>query len=631
MSPFLSRLALFALCSLCLCGPASASEQKEPYKIRIVVDVAKHRLLTDVFRQQLQRELKDGLQAALGKLAKVEVSDTHDRLADVRAQGLQKSLDVYREKTGEKVHFVLVDFDGTRYEIQTRQYDGDLLVPSPTVRRDRTRDRAFVSRTAALLLEQDVGLTGTITSEPDGGKRVQVEWRGGGLGVDLSKWIKKGEVLCLANPRSNAPEATLAWTVLQVETAPKDGVSNCLLYSRFKMPKATGLRCMLMGTRSGTLRLRLLQAKKGGGFEELERRVQLEFRRHGFDGEEGTVLSLFGGDNGDVVDTGASKDKDKDKGRFDRLVFVNVKSGDRVRARIPIPLIDDRVVTVPIQAEDETHNEALENYHSLSRNTLSAAQVLADLFAEINALTGKPDKRAEALDRVRQALQRSRDDHTRLTADRAEVAKELEKIPDKDKPSLEVIDTRLKRLAAAEKDLLRQVEVLQKIEKEETDPEKKKWRFKVEEAKGHEKEAEVEQALAIYKEVPEKFRPEGLDKHVEKLEKQWKPVDQDHEGARRFVYKVYPKLSTAEMEEKWEKEIEAHVKKLKAVKDRWGLLKFLFVSGRHRVRATAEADALKPHLRVDDEKPAKIIASLLPKLDNLIRDVSALVDDLKAE
>src|SRR5206468_10402493 len=118
------RLTLLVACSVCLCGGASANDAKEPYKIRLVVDVAKHRLLTDVFKQQLQRELKDGLQAALGKLAKVEVSDKHERLDDVRARGLQRSLDAYRKDTAEKVHFVLVDFDGTRYEIQTRQYDG---------------------------------------------------------------------------------------------------------------------------------------------------------------------------------------------------------------------------------------------------------------------------------------------------------------------------------------------------------------------------------------------------------------------------------------------------------------------------------------------------------------------------
>src|SRR5262249_3116729 len=158
----------------------------------------------------------------------------------------------------------------------------------------------------------------------------------------------KGQVLCLANPRGNAGTPTLPWTLLRIETEPKDGASTCTLFSRSSKTQTTGLRVMLLGTRSGPLRLRLLQAKKGGGFEELPGNVRLSWRRHGFDGEDGTLLAVFGGGGGDVIDT--SKGNDKDKGRFDRVAFVSVLSGnDTVKARVPIPLIDDRLVTVPIQ------------------------------------------------------------------------------------------------------------------------------------------------------------------------------------------------------------------------------------------------------------------------------------------
>src|SRR5262249_39559919 len=162
-----------------------------------------------------------------------------------------------------------------RYQIQSRQYDGDLGVPSPAVRREYTRDRAFVSRTAALLVQRDVGLTGTITSEPDSDRRVRVEWRGGGLGVEMGKWLDKGQVLCLVTPRSSS---TVASAVLQIETAPKDGASTCVLFSRFRLAKATGLRCMLLGTRSGPVRLRLLQPKGNGKFDNLDSDALLEFR-----------------------------------------------------------------------------------------------------------------------------------------------------------------------------------------------------------------------------------------------------------------------------------------------------------------------------------------------------------------
>jgi hypothetical protein len=622
------RLGLLAACSLSLCyGVVAGDDAREPYKVRIVVDVAKHRLLTDVFKQQLQRELKDGVQAALGKLAKVEVSDSHDLLPAIRADGLQKALDGYRKATGEKVLFVLVDFDGTRYQIQTRQYDGDLQVPSPTVRRERTRDRAYVARVAALLMNQDVGLTGTIVSEPDAGKRVKVDWRGGGLGVDLSRWLKKGEVLCVANPRPGSGEPTLAWTLLQIETPAKDGSSTCVLFSRYRMQRATGLRCMLMGTRSGPLRLRLLEQKRGGGLKELEQSVTLEFRHHGFDGEETTKQEITGGANGDVIDTA---EKDKTRGHFDRIAFVTVKAGgDTVKARIPIPLIDDRQITVPIPAEDEATNETLERYRSLARNSLSAAQVLADLFTEVNALTKDPGKLAEALARVRQALQRSKDDYERLSAERAEVAKEVKNLEEKSRPSFQAIDARLTQILSARKELQDHVAVLEKIDNEEKDPTRKKWRAEIERARVLEKEAEIGEAIEIYKKVPKEFQPQGLAENVEKLEKKWKPVSDAHAAARVFVYKTYPALKTADLAGRW-KDVENAFEQCKKASDRYGLIKLLKTSERSRDRATAEANALKPHLNPDEEKPAKQIAEVLTKLVKLIDDANAALEGLKS-
>ena len=48
-------------------GTAQANDLEKPYALRIVLDVERHRLLTDVFREQVARELGDGLRAALGK------------------------------------------------------------------------------------------------------------------------------------------------------------------------------------------------------------------------------------------------------------------------------------------------------------------------------------------------------------------------------------------------------------------------------------------------------------------------------------------------------------------------------------------------------------------------------------
>ena len=59
------------MCSLCLCGESFGldPEPKTPYRLQVVLHFADHRLLTDVFRDRVERELRDGLQASFGDLS----------------------------------------------------------------------------------------------------------------------------------------------------------------------------------------------------------------------------------------------------------------------------------------------------------------------------------------------------------------------------------------------------------------------------------------------------------------------------------------------------------------------------------------------------------------------------------
>src|SRR5205807_1905114 len=72
---------------------ALPTEANKPYRLQIVLRIAEHPTLTNVFQDQVQRELRDNLQAALGDLAKVEVVRNHPRLEEVEAKGLQHALD----------------------------------------------------------------------------------------------------------------------------------------------------------------------------------------------------------------------------------------------------------------------------------------------------------------------------------------------------------------------------------------------------------------------------------------------------------------------------------------------------------------------------------------------------------
>src|SRR2546430_658589 len=72
-------------------------EANKPYHLQVVLRVAGDRQLTKAFKDQVERELRANLRAALGDLAEVEVVRKHARLAKVEAEGLQNGLNGWRE------------------------------------------------------------------------------------------------------------------------------------------------------------------------------------------------------------------------------------------------------------------------------------------------------------------------------------------------------------------------------------------------------------------------------------------------------------------------------------------------------------------------------------------------------
>jgi hypothetical protein len=601
-------------------APAAAgSDAREPYQIRIVLSLARNPLLThnDVFRGQVARELSDGLQAALGDLARVKVLATHPKLADVQKRGLQRGLDGYTARSPDKTYFVAVSFTGGSYVIQTRQHDGLLGVVSPTIRRDRTPDRAFVARTAALLIERDLGLLGTVQSNPDASRTVRVELKAGRLGA-LGRWVKKDEVFALVRVPPGGAGRPQPWAFLQVEEPPADGVCACKLYSRYRLADVVGLRCVLLGTRKGTLRLRLVKDAPGGAGKRLDGSVQVQVRHHGFEGEDATLVK-FDTNGARDVDTAA---RFPGRGVFNRLAFVSVLSPESgtLRARIPVPLTDDGVVVLPVPAGGEEGDLVAFRVRSLRRAVFDSLQVQADLFKEINELTAKPQQRAAALAKVRQTLERCKEDHERLTAERIEAAKELAKAPAAQKASLAGIltgvDARLRQIKGGEDDLAKHVALLETIEKEENDPKKKEWRVQVERAKLLVKEAEVGRAIAIYEKAPAGMMTAELQKHLAELKKLWAPRDEKHAEARRFIYEVWPGLDTAGMKENVKKAMEA-LEVCQKAKDPVGPKKLQLATEKHVQRIAREAAALRPDVNIDDEKPAALIRDLLDELRKL--------------
>ncbi|NBO91703.1 MAG: hypothetical protein EBV06_05240 [Planctomycetia bacterium] len=600
-----------ALLALALLAPIS--DTREPYRVTLVVSVAKSRLLTKVFRQQVERELRDGLQAALGPLAKVSVTASHPLLADIWEIGLDRAVGGCRDRGPGQTHFVTIGYDGVHYEIQTRMHDGITGLASPVGRYDTTRDRAFVARLAALMIEQDLALTGTVITEPDAGQQVKVELRGGLLG-ELSRWIKKDVLFSLTSVPSSGPGRLQPFLFLQVVSPPQEGVCVCRVLRRYRLTALTGMTATLMPTRSGPLRLRLMQ-EGPRGLVPLNSPVTLEIRRHGFEGEIGSLLRLPASGNRDVDTL-----KRGEQGRFDRVAFVSVLSGTNVLARVPVPLIDEGVIVIPVPTVNEEEGGIQDRFRMLLRNAVDAEQVQGSMFEDINKLTKEPSKRGTAIAHVKETLARLRDDHVRLSKEREAVRIESEKL--KTKLDWKIVDQRLERLRSGEKDLLVHVSNLEKIEREENDPKRREWLIKKAEADSLVKQADVAEALKIYRSAPEEFKTEEYRKFVETLEAKWKPIDEEHAKARTFIYERWGGMSTNGIKDNLA-EAKKSLQTCISAGDLYGSAKFRDLTLKHVVRMDSELKALKPDVNADDEQPAMIIKELFPELRKMVEDAEA--------
>jgi hypothetical protein len=622
------------LAGLCLPGWSRAVDPTEPYRIRIVLCVAKHRLLTKVFKERVARQLKDGLQAALGELAKVEVASDdpkleHPRVKDIRKLGLGRGLDGFSDRSGYQTHFVQIDFTGTVYDIQTRQHDGLIDRLNPVIRRARSHDPAYVARTAALLLESELGLLGTIESEPDDRGLVQVSLKGGKLRVDLSRWVKKGEVFAVLSATGGEARA---WTYLQVEEPAVDGKCSCRVYSTsLRGFPTSGLRCVLLGTRKGPVRLRFVYQLRDGsrrqGLPPTVGAITVQIRHHGFKDEESTRVSFS---------TNGSRDLDSsvqgEKGIFDRLAFVTIILPGERFMNIPVALVDDNLVALTVPETNVQEHPALFRLQSLRRDVMESSQVQTTLFKRINELTAKPEKRADALAEVRKTLDRSRQDHLKLSDEREEVYKEIFKLPKTDRPSdtalktsFDAIDKRMKEIKEGETDLHKHLAMLEKIEKEESDPKRKEWLIQLERANALVKDLELGQAIAIYEKAPPEFQTEELTKRVEELKKKWKTHGSEHEEARRFIYKEWPDLTTNSMTGKV-KEAEKAMQVCIKVNDDIGVAKLRKGTDRHVERIDKEYATLKIDVNIDDEKQGKVLQGLIKELRALDKAISSYLD-----
>jgi hypothetical protein len=597
------------------------SELNNPYNLHIVVHVAENRLLTAVFRNRIKRELHDGFQSALGDMGRVTVTDTHPRLADVLARGL-RSLDGWKDRNDQKTHFVLIDYTGVHYEIQARQYDGAIGRASPVVRYDHTRDRDFVAKAAALLIKQDFGVLGTVQAEPEGPKeQVKIELRSGGRG-DMTRWVKKDDIFALAPP-DGGTLAELNWSLLQVEQAPAEeahnGVCVCRFFHRYKVRSITGYRCIKLGTVQTPLRIRWTQRQKvrnGFKIKPLDSALTVEIRRNGFDNEEATKLEMHSDPNG-FLET-VSKGKD---GVFNNVAFVRVINGPVDPMQVPIALVDDQPVIIEVTGSKDVDTLFTLGLSEWQRKVAESVQMQVDLFKRLEMLGSKAENRSEILSAAASGMKRAQEDRSTLLKERRDLAEKAKKSNKDLKTPIE--DKRLQQLEEYETALATFIDKQKQIEEKENDPQVKKWLREIENAKLLENDLEIDKALKIYQRIrKEGYENADLDKHVEQLQKDWELHGSEHEEARGFIYRVWPALDSARLEESIPKARNAF-KTCTDVGDLLSIRKLLRGTLGHAEQLEKKLADLKPDLVIEDEKEAlqlKKVSEQIVKLGEEIQN-----------
>jgi tetratricopeptide (TPR) repeat protein len=605
-------------------GQAADQGFVPPYQLTIVLDVAKSRVLTDVFRQQVERELQEGLQAALGDLARVTVEFDHPKLADIHANGLGRALDNWKVRSPVKTHFVCIDLINNQYEIRARQYDGPTGTASPVVHSDRTPDRAFVARAAALLIERDFGFTAKFSSWPKATdvkvqpQIVRLDLLGAGLGVSLSRFVKKNDVFAVVQMFRDGRAELVPWALVQVNEAPNDETPDAActgkLFWRYKPPAEgsdhDGYRCVKLGAVSGPVRLRLFQQKTDRIAGPLQ--ATLEVRRLGFK-EEAAGLLTGSPDSLTGIFTTASMPSVEP---FDRVAFVTVKIGGQPRAYVPIPILGDETVAVPMSTVAEQIDTISQRIERWQRHVDDAWLVHVEVFTDLRNLGQKIGTPRETLvTRAEAGLKRTIEDYNRLNTEKEGLIREA----GAGRPEIKRLEQRLADLKEGEGFLSKFIDDQNKVINEDAKPERKAAKNQIIDAGIAEEKNDYQQAIDLYTNALKVIDDPKVKEHLEQLEAQWMLKDMDHARARKFIYETWPGLDTAGLEREMENARKA-LDECKKANDKLSPRKFIQATNSHFARIKQEKDGLKPDTRPDDEKPAQRIATVLPKLIELSSD-----------
>jgi hypothetical protein len=531
MSPVRLGL-LMSLLALGSAAPARAAldpDSKAPYQLQVILAVAPHRSLTPLFQEQLQRDVGNQLRLALGALARVEMKAAHPLLPEIQARGLEQALDAWDEISDKQVHFVLLGYSAGTYQLEARRHDGMTGQAAPVVHRATTCDRAAVARLAAQLVEQDFALVGTVTGV---GKEVHLTLQGGGLGLPLDRWVRRGDVFALSQltRTGKALRGTrLNWALLEVAEAPHDGVCRCRYWHRYPQdrlqttPGVEGYRAVKLATTHAPLRVRLLDGATP--LDGIQLRVTCPSTAKKTEvatNREGLAVT---------------------REEYSHFVLVQVLAGAKQLAQILVAILDDRPVVcrIKVHVGDDALAPLEFRRDAWLRRIYDELQVASVRVTNLNAQLNKSLE--SALQAGQAGLKNASAELADLTTEHAELLRQARTKTPPAKLDLAEGEQRLLELRQRHKELQAFVARVESVVKEAASEKTLRLHKLLERARLLEGEAEFEQAINTYREVL-KASPDQpkVRAHLNRLQQAWKPLSEEHTKARQFIYQTWPTL-----------------------------------------------------------------------------------------
>jgi hypothetical protein len=253
--------------------------------------------------------------------------------------------------------------------------------------------------------------------------------------------------------------------------------------------------------------------------------------------------------------------------------------------------------------------------------------VQINLFRDVQQGAARPEQQKQTLALAQAGLQRTQEDYRRLNAEKQELLERAKENKD-NPPDLSAEERRLQELRDGEGELRHFIQQLKDAQAME--PKRQKFLSQVTQAQLLERDADIDKAIALYEQALNYAQSAGFQypktrEHVEQLKQQWQVKGKEHEEARDFIYHVWPTLDTAGLKDNLDHADKAFEVVSKA-RDKFSARKLLLATEAHAVRLNKELQALNPVINLDDQKPAKLIKELAPRLAALARKVSAFLD-----